>query len=239
VPLSFVERPDLHYRSAPCVFFDCDGVIFDSNGMKLAALRHALSPYPLAALESMERFWAENGGMSRYKKLEYFFRELVPVSDVAESVHAAAARFGEFASRSYDAIEPLPEALSLVRDTGKSRAFAVSGTDEAELQAAFERKRLTPLFTEVRGSPTTKLDHVRRILTERGAPPATALFIGDGGGDYQVCRTLGMPFIYLNQYSEWTGAAETLANAPATLWVETWSALLALLDVRHSERAAI
>jgi phosphoglycolate phosphatase-like HAD superfamily hydrolase len=233
VPLPFVERPDLHYRSAPCVFFDCDGVIFDSNGMKLEALRYALSSYPRAALARMELFWAENGGMSRYKKLEYFFRELVPTSDVAESVRAAAARFGEFSSRSYDAIEALPEALALVRDAGKSRSYAVSGTDEAELQTAFARKNLTALFAEVRGSPTTKLDHVRRILAGRAAPPGTALFIGDGGGDYDVCRTLGVPFIYLNQYSEWTGAAEALAEAPATLRAETWSELLALLGVER------
>ena len=40
-----LRSPELRalYRRARCVFFDCDGVIFDSNGFKIAAMHRALA----------------------------------------------------------------------------------------------------------------------------------------------------------------------------------------------------
>jgi len=37
------ERVSEIYRTTRCIFLDCDGVIFDSNGFKLEALRHAIA----------------------------------------------------------------------------------------------------------------------------------------------------------------------------------------------------
>ena len=200
------------YREAPCVFLDCDGVIFDSNGFKLDALRHALAGFPAPAVREMESYWSANGGVSRYEKLGYFFAEILHAGQVAELVTAAALRFTAFSRRAYTNCAPLPEALLFARLTGAERCFVVSGTDQDELRDVFAEKQLSLSFSQICGSPTSKLSHVKRILEEHGCPAERALFIGDGGGDFDVARRLGLPFIYIDQYSEWRAAKAWLAR---------------------------
>ena len=49
--------------------------------------------------------------------------------------------------------------------------------------------------------------------------------------DFRVCRELDMQFVYLAEYSDWTGAAAALAGSPrvsvASSWAELTRALLA------------
>ena len=219
------------YRATRCLFLDCDGVIFDSNGFKLEALRYALAGYPEPPMREMEAHWSANGGVSRYQKLEHFFRELAPTEHVSEAVASAAARFGEYSRRAYAHCAPVPEALQLAQDAGPERCFVVSGADEAELRDVFAEKHLSALVAQICGSPVPKASHVERILQERRCVPADALFIGDGGGDFEVCRRLGVPFIYLDQYSEWTNAKATLKGVASVLVCDTWRELLAQLGV--------
>ncbi len=219
------------YRSTRCLFLDCDGVIFDSNGFKLEALRHAIARYPEEPRRAMEAYWSENGGVSRRIKLEHFFRVLQPTEDVSAAIDEASDRFGEYSRKAFADAAPVPEALQLMRDAGPERCFVVSGADQTELQDVFLAKGLCPLVAEVCGSPVPKLAHVERILAERACAPSDALFIGDGGGDFDVCRRLGVPFIYLDQYSEWTNAKAALQGAASVLICDTWRALLAHLGV--------
>lgn len=219
------------YRSTRCLFLDCDGVIFDSNGFKLEALRHAIAGYPEGPRRAMEAYWSENGGVSRRIKLEHFFRELQPTERVSEAIEAASHRFGEYSRAAFSAAAPVPEALQLARAAGPERCFVVSGADQAELQEVFAAKGLHGLVAQVCGSPIPKRAHLERILEERACAASDALFIGDGGGDFDVCRRLGVPFIYLDQYSEWTNAKATLAGAASVLICDTWPELLGRLGV--------
>ena len=77
------------YTRARCVFFDCDGVIFDSNRFKLEAMRRALSGHTPGELDAMEAFWRANGGASRFVKFEHFFTHIAPRDDVGSEVLAA------------------------------------------------------------------------------------------------------------------------------------------------------
>jgi len=218
------------------VFLDCDGVIFDSNGFKLDALRHALAGFPAPALREMEAYWSANGGVSRYVKLGYFFAEILQTSEVSEQVAAAARRFTEFSRRAYSDCTPLPEALQFARLTGAERCFVVSGTDQDELRDVFAAKELSQSFAQICGSPTSKQAHMKRILEEHHCPGERALFIGDGGGDFDVARQLSVPFIYIDQYSEWKSAKGTLRDAADVLVCETWSDILSQLGLRFEGR---
>jgi len=217
------------------VFLDCDGVIFDSNGFKLEALRHALAGFPSPALSEMEAYWSANGGVSRYEKLGYFFSEILGTSDVPQHVAAAALRFTEFSRRAYADSSPLPEALLFARRTGASRCFVVSGTDQDELRDVFSDKQLSQGFAQVCGSPTSKLCHVKRILEEHACAGERALFIGDGGGDFDVARKLGVPFIYIDQYSEWRSAKATLQGVRDVLVCQTWQDIFTELGMQLDE----
>jgi hypothetical protein len=115
------------YERARAVFFDCDGVIFDSNGFKIAGMHRALSGYGAGERAAMEEFWRANGGVSRYEKFRHFFTRIAPEPDVPEAVRGAAERFGAFSRAEYTLHEPVPEALALARHAGAARCQVVSG----------------------------------------------------------------------------------------------------------------
>jgi len=217
------------YERARCVFLDCDGVIFDSNGFKIEGMRRALSAFDAAQLDAMEEFWRANGGVSRYEKFRHFFTRIAPEADVAEAVRSAAVRFGAFSRSAYTEHTPVPEALELACHAGAERCYVVSGADEAELVSVFAEKGISHLFSGVYGSPRPKLELVRTELERVGAQPSEALLIGDGAGDHRVATTLGMQFVYLAQFSEWRGARERLSTSPGVIWADSWRDLRAAL----------
>jgi len=213
-------------RAARLVFLDCDGVIFDSNGFKLAAMDRVLSDYPEPLRESMASFWRNNGGLSRRLKFEHFFRDLVQSPDWENLRDAAVERFGEYSLDGFSAVEPLPGAVALMQAAGPERLVVVSGADQAELRQVFQQKQLDPLVSEVLGAPTKKLDLVKTVLAARGVRARDTLLIGDGARDFEVCQTLRIPFIYLHQYSEWDHAVEVLSGGSNVSWAQTWDDLL-------------
>jgi phosphoglycolate phosphatase-like HAD superfamily hydrolase len=214
------------FQQARCVFFDCDGVLFDSNRFKVDGMRHALAGEPEPDIERMVQFWRRNGGVSRWEKFRHYFEQIAPVADVDAAVDRACERFGDYSLAAYEQHEPVPEALEVVRALGAERAVVVSGASQVELATVFTRKGIASLFSEILGSPTKKLDLVWRVLSDRKLGPHEVLFIGDGAGDFRVARELAVHFVYLNQFSEWSGATDALRDAPQVAWADDWAKLL-------------
>lgn len=224
------------YRRARCVFLDCDGVVFDSNAFKVDALMAVIGDEPKAAQDEMLRYWRKSGGLSRYVKLEHFYRDIVGADDIgADEVEAKVAEgvaaFGVVSRAGYENVSPVPEAMRLIEDAGPERCWVISGTDQRELRDVFRDQGIDDRFAGVLGSPTTKPEHIARVLAETGAAPEEALFVGDGAGDLRACVETGVPFVYLAQMSEWEGADEALAETDAVV-ARDWPELLAAVGLR-------
>jgi phosphoglycolate phosphatase-like HAD superfamily hydrolase len=219
------------FQRAGCVFFDCDGIIYDSNGFKQRAMRHALVGQEERALAEMSDFWRRNGGMSRFAKLQHFFTQIAPHPDVAGQVAAAALRFGEYSRAGYDECQPLTPALRAAEAAGAARCHVVSGAAQSELESVFAAHGIAHRFASILGSPVPKQELVSGVLAAQQCPPERALLIGDGAMDFRVCQALGIHFVYLAEYSEWLGASEQLAHAEPVSVAPTWQELLAGLGV--------
>jgi phosphoglycolate phosphatase-like HAD superfamily hydrolase len=222
-----LDTPELRalHRRAQCVFFDCDGVIFDSNGFKIEAMRQALAGFAPGEVAQMEAFWRANGGASRFVKFEHFFRQIAPRADVPGEVLSASDRFGRLSRAAYEGAEPIGAALELARATGAERCHVVSGATEVEIESVFQAKRIASLFATLQGSPRPKRELVETVLAARDCAPRDALLIGDGAMDFRVSQELGIHFIYLAEFSEWTGAREAIQSAPAVSVADTWADL--------------
>src|SRR5690554_3107189 len=57
--------------------FDCDGVILNSNQVKTNAFYKSVLPYGENAAKALVTYHKEHGGISRYKKFEYFLQNIV------------------------------------------------------------------------------------------------------------------------------------------------------------------
>jgi phosphoglycolate phosphatase-like HAD superfamily hydrolase len=222
-----LHSPELRalYERAPCVFFDCDGVIFDSNGFKIEAMRRTLADHAASEVEEMEAFWRSNGGASRFVKFEHFYTSIAPRPDARGAMQAACARFGQLSLAAYADAPPLGAALALAAATGAERCHVVSGAAQVELESVFSSKGIAHLFSSILGSPRAKLDLVAGVLAESRCLASDALLIGDGAMDFRVCQELGMQFIYLGEHSEWHGAAAALARDPRVAIAPRWADL--------------
>lgn len=217
------------------VFMDCDGVIFDVNATKVRAFVEALSEFPPEAQRRMAEHHQAHGGVSRYEKFRWFFREVQPVADEAQAIEAALEKFGAISRAGYVGLEPRAEAIELSARFGAERVFVVSGSDQVELRSVFDDhligdEPLRARFAEVLGSPTPKHEHMRRILSERELTGDRALMIGDGSGDFRAARDLGMPFVFLEEMSDWSDARVALAEADDVHVAPTWPTLLGWLE---------
>ncbi len=218
------------YRRARLLFLDCDGVIFDANGFKIDALNAVIAGESERAQAAMLEYWRRSGGVSRYVKLDHFYRSIMRAEDPEGRAARAIARFGELSRAGYRTVAPVPEALALIRDAGPERCVVVSGTDQDELRDVFRERGLDRLVADVLGSPATKRQHIERVLAERGCEASDALFIGDGAGDLRACVETGVPFVYLAAMSEWSDAEEELARTDAVI-ARDWAELLRAFGV--------
>jgi phosphoglycolate phosphatase-like HAD superfamily hydrolase len=219
------------FRRARCIFFDCDGILFDSNGFKIDAMRQALTGHSELELDAMEAYWRDHGGVSRWVKFRHFFEQIAGLDAPDDALETAVERFGAYSLRAYDDHEPVPEALTVVARATPERAVVVSGASQTELLAVFEKKGFAPRFSEILGSPRTKLDLVRGVLRERGCAGGETLFFGDGAFDFHVATELGVPFVYLDQFTEWTDARGAMRDATAVTWADDWTQIVRALDV--------
>lgn len=226
---------------ADLVFMDCDGVIYDTNRLKCDAFRHALDGYPGDRVEALVTYHRATGGVSRYLKLERFFREMVPTPDPEQAMRRALDRFSAFCERGYERMRPRAEALAFAALFGGSeRVHVVSGSDEAELRRVFEQADLRHRFAEIHGSPIGKKTHLSRVAAEAGVALDRCLFIGDGWGDYDTALALGVPFVFLAEMSEWEAGHATMSAidpAQPLSVADTWDRLLQAARHTNDTRA--
>jgi len=57
--------------------FDCDGVVLDSNQVKTQAFFDVAKQYGLEAANKLVEYHVLHGGVSRYKKFEYFIQVIL------------------------------------------------------------------------------------------------------------------------------------------------------------------
>lgn len=201
------------YRS---LVFDCDGVLLDSNRVKTDAFYQAALPFGESAANALVRYHVANGGVSRYRKFEYFLSEIVRHEDMEPlnellSRYAERVREGLLACRVADGLGELRSALP------KSNWMIVSGGDQGELREVFEARGLSHYFSGgIFGSPTDKQEILSRELN-CGNLVLPAVFLGDSRYDYESAMKFGLDFVFISQWTEFSGWQEYFADQPTAV----------------------
>ena len=176
------------------VVFDCDGVLIESNEVKTLAFGQTVAGFGSKAMDRLMDYHREHGGISRFKKFEWFYREVVnaPLSD--EMMKILCDRFTELC---IDAVLEAPmvagaqESLDLL--SGRRPMFVASGTPEKELQDILVQRGLAPYFKGIRGTPPEKQHLLAQIISENRLDPSGVVMVGDAVTDLraaQYCSTL-------------------------------------------------
>jgi len=186
------QRSTTGYPKA--VVFDFDGVILESADIKTQAFLDLFSQYPQHR-DAILRYHLDNIGVSRYRKFEWIYSELLekPLE------RSESQRLGDsFTALVLDKILKcpfVPGALECLKSLDGRPAFVASGTPEEELLKIIRERSLDAFFKGVWGSPNSKTQIIRRIMSEHDYQPKDLLFVGDGLSDHEAAKSVGIPFV--------------------------------------------
>lgn len=181
--------------------FDCDGVVLNSNKVKTEAFFKAALPYGEAAAWQLVDYHVARGGISRYKKFEWFVENIVkgqsgPTLEQLLSAYATEVRHGLLSCDIADGL------TDLRAETQHANWLIVSGGDQQELREVFAARDIAAFFDGgIFGSPDSK-DTILAREQELGNIRMPALFLGDSKYDVEASTTAGLDCIFLSGWSE-------------------------------------
>jgi len=181
--------------------FDCDGVVLNSNKVKTEAFFKAALPYGEAEAQQLVNYHVARGGISRYKKFEWFIENVVAAQEGPnlEQLLAAYATEVKHGLLTCDIAEGLTE---LRAKTPQANWLIVSGGDQQELREVFAARDLAKYFDGgIFGSPDSKDTILARELALANIKQP-ALFLGDSRYDHVAASTAKLDFIFLHNWSE-------------------------------------
>ena len=107
------------------IIFDFDGVLVESNEIRFNGFRKLFKDYPQDQIERLVSYAKANGGVSRYKKIEYFFNDIrqEPVSD--GQVDHWAVQFSELVEQDIVEAKSVEGSLEFLREHSNDFNFAI------------------------------------------------------------------------------------------------------------------
>lgn len=177
------------------LILDFDGVIVESVGIKTNAFRRLFEVYP-DKIEEIIDFHLKNDGLSRYKKFDYIYDEILRMPLDSGISERLGKRFSELVVEEIKSCSYVLGAVELLEKYyQKIPIYIASGTPEPELNKIIAAKGLTKYFKAAYGSPASKSEISQRILEIEAVAPEDALFIGDTITDYTEASKAGVRFI--------------------------------------------
>ncbi|HEA20198.1 MAG TPA: HAD family hydrolase [Pricia antarctica] len=191
------------------IIWDFDGVILDSMAVRDIGFKRIFSAFDQESVAKLLEYHRENGGLSRYVKIRYFFTELLSEKITENEVREYAHQFSkiminELTKPSY----LIQESLRFIKNKYKEYNFHVaSGSDQEELRYLCKELDISKYFISINGSPTPKEKLVEEILDEYKYERKYTCLIGDSINDRDAAKSNGILFLAynnekLNEFSE-------------------------------------
>lgn len=197
-----MTQDNLELNQYQTLVFDCDGVVLNSNKIKTQAFYEATRHYGQQPAQALVDYHLQNGGISRYVKLNYFLTQIMGKSLDKVELDDLLLRFSQAVKQGLMTCEIAEGLDQLKAKTPNANWLIVSGGDQAELREVFSERGLDHYFEGgIFGSPDTK-DTILAREIENGTITMPALFLGDSKYDYQAAQTARLKFIYLSEWSE-------------------------------------
>ncbi len=187
---------DVDPRDIDAVFFDFDGVLVESNEVKIDAFRRLYEPFGSDVVEKVIAEHIRHEGVSRVVKLERFHREFLGIALDDDGLAELAQTYSNMVEDVVVACDAVPGAAEAL-DTwaGHCPLYVVSGTPQDELRRIAQRRGVEGYFQAVFGSPRVKPDIVGDELARIGVAADRVLFVGDSLTDYDCAVAVGTRFL--------------------------------------------
>lgn len=178
------------------VVLDFDGVVLESVDVKTRAFEELFRNEGPAAAARVVAYHEANGGISRFEKFRWAYREVLRRPLAADEEKSLGERFNALVEEAVAAADWVPGAREfIVSWSAKRPLFLASGTPEGELRRLVERRGLAASFRGVYGSPRSKAEILAAVAAELSCAPLELVMVGDSVNDLEGARAAGTRFV--------------------------------------------
>ncbi len=178
------------------ILWDFDGVIAESVDVKGFAFREMYQKYGQEIANKVLAHHMDNGGVSRYEKFKVWHKEFLNIELSQDEIDKLADEFSELVVTNVVSSPMIPGVKEfLERNFHQIDSYIISATPEAELKKIVDEMKLTPLFKAVLGSPTSKVEHINKLVNENSIDIEKSVFIGDSINDFKAAEATNISFI--------------------------------------------
>ena len=188
------------------VIFDCDGVVLNSNKIKTNAFYEVAIKFGVEAAELFVEYHKNFGGVSRYKKFDYFLKTVVKQPEY--KLQDLLNQYQVVVKNGLYECDVSPKLNSIRDELSHQNWLIVSGGDQDEIREVFKERKLNHMFLGgIFGSPDIKEKILDREI-RNGNIKFPAIFLGDSKYDYEVAQKMNIDFIFINAWTELQDADE-------------------------------
>ncbi|UGV40295.1 HAD family hydrolase [Methanococcoides orientis] len=178
------------------ILFDFDGVLVESVDIKTKAFAKLFESEGKEIVDQVVEYHLANGGVSRYKKFEYIYEKLLGKHLNAEISKDLGERFSHLVIQNVIDAPWVSGAKNFLEEYYQEiDLYIVSGTPEDELKSIVNRKSIKKYFKGTYGSPETKGNLIKRILSGGDYTKDQVVFVGDAITDLNGALDSDVPFI--------------------------------------------
>lgn len=190
------DKKEFNIENLDAVLFDFDGVLAESMNVKTDAFKKLFEKFGEDIVKKVVKHHIENGGISRYKKIEYYYSEYLKNPITSEEVNKIADRFSELVVDTVVTSAWVKGAEGFLKKYYKNNDFfVISGTPQKELELIIKKRNMKKYFVEVYGTPATKPELINKIIDEKNYSRNKVLYIGDSLSDYNAAKETKILFL--------------------------------------------
>jgi phosphoglycolate phosphatase-like HAD superfamily hydrolase len=181
------------------VIFDCDGVIFDTNNLKINAFKTSLSNFSDHHINEFLAYFAKNFGRSRYVHVKHFICNILDIQFDQQLYDQIIYDYGVLCQDLYSNADICLGVEDLLKRLSSAKKYIASGSDQIELRKVFHDRSLAKYFNLIYGSPVTKNDLVKKICSNYQGK--NILMVGDAKSDYIAAQKSDIDFLHVTRYA--------------------------------------
>ena len=182
------------------ILFDFDGVILDSMPIRDYGFKKIFEDFDDNLVNKLLEYHNQNGGLSRYVKIKYFYNKLLKQEILEEKITNYADNFSKIMKTELvDKRYLIADTLKFIKENYKKyNLHIVSGSDEKELKYLCKELGIDSFFQSINGSPTHKNKLVEDVLVINKYMESETILIGDSINDYEAAKTNNLNFYGFN-----------------------------------------
>jgi len=204
--------------------FDCDGVILDSNQLKIKAMEQAIikSIGSHSKISNCIDYFKKNFGSSRFHHVDYFVNEVFCLSgnEKDKVYNNILSNYSEQCKALYLTCNLTPGILDFITSLN-GKVYVASGSEQTELRQVFEERKLDSYFEKIYGSPVAKVELVATI--RENEPDKKIVMFGDALSDLRAASHNLIDFVAYLPFSNVTNELKEESLKRGYTTINSWS----------------